>query len=109
MKVLKFGLTAFCLSLHFFTLWASCGLAAALPDAPVFYPAPNIDSPNNIIRCSYPSMIGWVHDETDKREWLKWAGPGTAPEPGAYNIATDYEKYTPKGITRRVGSPNLTC
>ncbi|WEW59692.1 hypothetical protein PRK78_005172 [Emydomyces testavorans] len=46
-------------------------------------------------------MSGWAHDPTDKRKWLKWVGPGPAPEPAEYNITTDYEQYTPKGVIRR--------
>ncbi|KAI1977262.1 hypothetical protein LOZ53_002108 [Ophidiomyces ophidiicola] len=70
-------------------------------EPPAFFPPPNTDSPNSVIQCLYPSMRGWAHDPTDKRKWLKWIGAGPAPEPGEYTIMTDYEKYTPKGVTRR--------
>lgn len=70
-------------------------------DAPRFNPPSNVDSPEPIIDCNYPTMKGWVHDHSDKRNWLKYVGNGN-PTPEEYNISTDYEKYTPEGVTRKV-------
>ncbi|QVM09655.1 hypothetical protein D8B26_004311 [Coccidioides posadasii str. Silveira] len=91
--------------LLFLVLWTCYGSAASVTKqrGPVFKPSSNGHSSNNIIECSYPDMHGWVHDKFDKRNWLKWVGKGPAPEPREYGVATDYEKYTPKGITRKVG------
>ena len=47
-------------------------------------------------------MKGWEHSTTNRTDWLKWVGPGDEPEVKEYNIETNYEAFTPTGITRKV-------
>ncbi|EEP77436.1 potential laccase [Uncinocarpus reesii 1704] len=106
MKFLEACFVACFKLLFFLALWADHAAAVSVPrqnlaPGPIFSPPPNVDSPNNVIQCQYPAMRGWQHDASDKRNWLKWTGPGPAPEPGKYGITTDYEMYTPTGIIRR--------
>ena len=74
--------------------------AAKLPKGPVFSP-PN-SSPG--FQCDYSAMEGWRHTAAagSRTNWLEKTGSDYDPTAGIYNIFTDYEHFTPKGITREV-------
>ncbi|KAK2732340.1 hypothetical protein FQN57_002941 [Myotisia sp. PD_48] len=69
-------------------------------NGPSFFPPPSADN-SAVIRCDYPEMNNWQYGGgTSKKDWLKWVGAGRAPAPGVYDIETDYDAYTPKGVVR---------
>ena len=74
--------------------------AAKLPKGPVFSP-PN-SSPG--FQCDYSAMEGWRHTAAagSRSNWLEKTSSNDDPTAGIYNIFTDYERFTPKGITREV-------
>lgn len=73
-----------------------------LPKGPVFSP-PN-SSPG--FKCDYSAMKGWRHTAAagSRTNWLEKPISDDDPTGGIYNIFTDYDHFTPKGITREVCS-----
>ena len=51
-------------------------------------------------QCKYPSLTGWNYcgNASDRRCWLD--DPSRAEKIHQYNITTDYEAYSPPGVTR---------
>ena len=71
-----------------------------LPKGPVFSP-PN-SSPG--FKCDYSAMEGWRHTAAagSRTNWLEKTISDDDPTGGIYNIFTDYDHFTPKGIIREV-------
>ena len=70
------------------------------PAGPIFHP-PNA-SPN--FKCNYSAMRGWKHSASSgsRTQWLSHAADSDFPYGGTYDIDTDYNKFAPTGITRKV-------
>ena len=71
-----------------------------LPPGLVFSP-PN-SSPG--FTCNYSAMRGWKHTAAsgNRISWLEKSISKDDPTGGIYNIFTDYDQYSPIGITRKV-------
>ena len=79
---------------------------AKLPKGPVFSP-PN-SSPG--FKCDYSAMEGWRHTAAagSRTNWLEKTISDDDPTGGIYNIFTDYDYFTPKGITREVRALHIS-
>lgn len=74
---------------------------------PIFHP-PNA-SPG--FDCDYSAMKGWRHsaDAGARTQWLSHSADDDFPYGGTYDINTDWGKYAPTGITRKVGFRCTRC
>ena len=74
--------------------------AIALPPGPVFAP-PNA-SPG--FTCNYTKMKGWRHTggSGQRNNWLEKSIGDDDSDGGLYNIFTNYDRFVPVGITRKV-------
>lgn len=73
-----------------------------LPPGPKFGP-PNA-SPG--FTCDYSAMRGWKHTASgiNRNLWLEKPIGDDDSSGGIYNIFTNYDRFVPVGITRKVGS-----
>lgn len=76
-------------------------------DPLIFHPPSHGQKGRNRIQCDYSAMgKGWSSCSTSKDRGCWLQGPPGTKE---FNIGTDYEKYAPKGITRKVFLFNSRC
>ncbi len=73
-----------------------------LPDGPIFAP-PNA-RPGFV--CDYTAMKGWRHTATaaSRTAWLEKPIGDEDATGGIYNIFTNYDRFAPIGIVRKVGN-----